>query len=49
MELIKIYNDHTGKVLKKTSATANEADDFEIILDFVEARYECFSNGEQLY
>jgi hypothetical protein len=49
MELIKIYNDHTGEVLEKTFATADEADNFEIILDFVEARYERFSNGEQLY
>ena len=49
METIRIYNDHTGEVLEKTFADPIDADNYEFILDFLEARYERFHNGKKLY
>ena len=47
MDMVRVYNYHTNEVLEKTFA--DPADDFEYILDFLEARYERFHNGEKLY
>lgn len=49
MDKIRVYNDHTCEVLEKTFDDPADADDFEFILDFLEARYERFHNGEKLY
>ena len=49
METIRIYNDHTGEVLEKTFTDPIDADNYEFILDFLEARYERFHNGKKLY
>lgn len=46
MEMIKVFNDHTGEILGKTFVDPADADDFEFILDFLEARYERFTNSE---
>lgn len=49
METIRIYNDHTGEVLVKTFTDPIDADNYEFILDFLEARYERFHNDKKLY
>lgn len=49
MDMVRIYNYHTNEVLEKTFADPADADDFECILDFLEAHYERFHNGEKLY
>ena len=49
MDMVRVYNYHTNEVLEKTFAAPADADDFEYILDFLEARYERFHNGEKLY
>ena len=49
MDMVRVYNYHTNEVLEKTSADPADADDFEYILDFLEASYERFHNGEKLY
>lgn len=49
MEMIKVFNDHTGEILEKKFVDLADADDFEFILDFLEARYERYHNGEQIY
>lgn len=49
MDMVRVYNYHTNEVLEKTFADPTDADDFEYILDFLEARYERFHNGEKLY
>lgn len=49
MDIIRIYNRHTNEVLKKVFADPADADDFETILDFLEAEYERYHDGEQLY
>lgn len=49
MELVRVFNDHTGEILEKRFSDPADADDFEFILDFVEARYERYHNGEKLY
>lgn len=49
MEMIKVFNDHTGEILEKKFVDLADADDFEFILDFLEARYERYHNGVQIY
>lgn len=49
MEMIKVFNDHTGEILEKMFVDPADADDFEFILDFLEARYERYHNGVQIY
>ena len=49
MEMIKVFNDHTVEILENTVVDPADADDFEFILDFLEARYERYHNGEQIY
>ena len=49
MEMIKVFNDHTGEILEKRFVDPADADDFEFILDFLEAKYERYHNGEQIY
>lgn len=49
MDMIKVFNDHTGEILEKMFVDPADADDFEFILDFLEARYERYYNGEQIY
>lgn len=52
MDMVRVYNYHTNEVLEvleKTFADPADADDFESILDFLEASYERFHNGEKLY
>lgn len=49
MDKIRVYNDRTCEVLEKTFDDPADADGFEFILDFLEARYERFHNGERLY
>lgn len=49
MEMIRIYNDHTGEILEKTFTDPIDVDNYEFILDFLEARYEQFHNGKKLY
>ena len=49
MDMVRVYNYHTNEVLEKTFADPIDADDFEYILDFLEASYERFHNGEKLY
>ena len=49
MDMVRVYNYHTNEVLEKTFADPADADDSEYILDFLEARYERFHNGEKLY
>ena len=49
MEMVKVFNYNTGEVLEKTFVDPADADDFEFILDFLEAKYERYHNGEQIY
>ena len=49
MDMVRVYNYHTNEVLEKTFTDPADADDLEYILDFLEARYERFHNGEKLY
>ena len=49
MDMVRIYNKHTNEVLEKTYEDPADADDFEIILDFLEAEYERYHNGEKCY
>lgn len=49
MEMVRVYNDNTGEILEKEFISSEEADDYEFILDFLEAHYERFHNGEKLY
>ena len=49
MDIIQVYNYHTNEVLEKSFADLADVDDFEFILDFLEASYEQFHNGEKLY
>ena len=49
MEMIRIYNDHTSEILEKTFTDPIDADNYEFLLDFLEARYERFHNGKKLY
>ena len=49
MEMVRVYNYHTGEILEKTFDGRADAADFEFLLDFLEASYERFHNGEKLY
>ena len=49
MDMVRVYNWHTNEVLEKVFADPADADDFETILDFLEAEYERYHDGEQLY
>lgn len=49
MEMVRVYNYHTGEVLEKTFTDLADADAYEFLLDFLEASYERFHNGEKLY
>lgn len=49
MEIVRVFNDHTGEILEKRFFDPADADDFEYILDFLEARYERLHNGEKVY
>lgn len=48
MEMIRIYNYHTNEVLEKTFANPADADNYESLLDFLEANYERFHLGRDL-
>lgn len=49
MEMIRVFNDHINEIFEKTFVDPADADDFEFILDFLEAKYERYHNGEQIY
>ena len=49
MNMIKVFNYNTDKILEKTFVDPADTDDFEFILDFLEARYKRYHNGEQIY
>lgn len=49
MDMVKVYNYHTGEILEKTFTDPADADDFELLLDFLEASYERFHNCEKVY
>ena len=49
MDMIRVYNYHTGEILEKTFADPADADDYEFILDFLEADYARFHDGKRLY
>lgn len=49
MDIVRVYNRHTNEVLTKSFVDPADADDFEIILDFLEAEYERYHNGEKCY
>ena len=49
MDMVRVYNRHIGEVFEKTFMDPADADDFEFILDFLEAEYERYHDGEQLY
>ena len=49
MDMVRVYNLNTGEILEKEFSNPSDADDYEFILDFLEAHYERFHNGEQLY
>lgn len=44
MEMVRVYNYHTGEILEKTFTDPADADAYEFLLDFLEASY-----GEKLY
>ena len=49
MEMVRVYNYHTGEILERTSVDPADADAYEFLLDFLEVSYERFHNGEKLY
>lgn len=49
MDMVRVYNYHTGEILERTFTDPSDADDYEFLLDFLEASYERFHNGEKLY
>lgn len=49
MELVRVYNRKTGEILEKTFANSKDADNFEIALDFLDAEYERYHDGERVY
>lgn len=49
MEMVRVYNYHTGEILEKTFTDLADADAYEFLLDFLEASYERFHNSEKLY
>ena len=48
MEKIIVYNDNLEK-LEKEFNTMEEADAYEVLLDFLNAGYYRYTNGELLY
>lgn len=46
MEMIRIYNRKTGEILEKPFTNSEDADNYEVILDFLMAEYERYHNGE---
>ena len=48
MEMIRIYNRKTGEILEKTFANPEDADNYEVILDFLMAEYERYHDGEMI-
>ena len=48
MEMIRIYNRKTGEILEKPFANPEDADDYEVILDFLMAEYERYHDGEMI-
>lgn len=48
MEMIRIYNRKTGEILEKTFTNSEDADDYEVILDFLMAEYERYHDGEMI-
>lgn len=49
MDIVRVRNRHTGEVLVKTFEDPADADDFEFVLDFLEAEYERYHDGEKCY
>lgn len=49
MEMIRVYNRKTGEVLEKTFTNSEDADNYEVTLDFLMAEYERYHDGEILY
>lgn len=49
MDIVKVYNYHTGEILEKAFVDPADADNYEFLLDFLEAHYERFHNGEKVY
>lgn len=49
MEMVRVYNNNTGEILEKEFLSSEEADDYEFILDFLQATYERFHDGNKLY
>ena len=49
MEMIRIYNRKTGEILEKTFSNSEDADNYEVILDFLMAEYERYHDGERIY
>lgn len=49
MDIVRVHNWHTGEVLVKTFEDPADADDFEFVLDFLEAEYERYHDGEKCY
>ena len=48
MEMIRIYNRKTGEILEKTFTNPEDADNYEVILDFLMAEYERYHDGEMI-
>lgn len=48
MEMIRIYNRKTGEILEKTFTNSEDADNYEVILDFLMAEYERYHDGEMI-
>lgn len=49
MYMIRVYNYHTDEVLERTFSDPADAYYYEVLLDFLEAGYERFLDGERLY
>ena len=48
MEMIRVYNRKTGEILEKTFTNSEDADNYEVILDFLTAEYERYHDGEMI-
>lgn len=46
---IRIYNDRSGEILRKPFTDSADADEFEFYLDFLDAHYARYENGELIY
>lgn len=49
MEMIRVYNRKTGEILEKTFINSEDADNYEVILDFLIAEYERYRDGERIW